>query len=89
MIDAWIKSKDTGFYSIDYSWRKGEHPKNGKFNPDFFIKIGKDILIVETKADKDICSENKGKIAYAKRHIAELNRLQNKATYSFLDDFPE
>jgi len=35
LIDAWIKSRDTSFYSIDYSWRKGEHPKQGKFNPDF------------------------------------------------------
>ncbi len=82
-VDAWIKSKDTGFYSIDYAWRKGEHPKNGSFNPDFFIKTGKDILIVETKADKDICEENKGKMVYAKRHVLELNKLQNKAAYHF------
>ncbi len=26
LIDGWIKSRDTGFYSIEYSWRKGEHP---------------------------------------------------------------
>ena len=43
-IDAWIKSPDMGFYGIEYSWRKGEHPKQGSFNPDFFIKVGNDIL---------------------------------------------
>ncbi len=83
MIDAWIKSKDTGFYSINYAWRKGEHPKNGLFNPDFFIKIGNDILIIETKADKDICDENKGKVEYAKKHIIELNKLQEENSYFF------
>ena len=40
-IDAWIKSLDVGFYSVKYSWRKGEHPKQGSFNPDFFIKSWK------------------------------------------------
>jgi len=82
-FDGWIKSKDTGFYEIDYAWRKGEHPKNGKFNPDFFIKKGDNIFIIETKADKDICDENKGKIEYAKKHIIELNKLQNKIKYYF------
>jgi len=41
-IDAWIKSPDIGFYSVEYSWQKGTHPKQGSFNPDFFIKIGND-----------------------------------------------
>lgn len=83
IIDAWIKSKDTGFYSIDYTWRKGEHPKNGQFNPDFFIKIRNNILIIETKADKDISIENKGKIEYAKKHVSKLNELQDKEKYYF------
>lgn len=88
-IDAWIKSRDTGFYTIEYSWRKGAHPKNGQFNPDFFIKIGKDILIVETKADADITDENKGKVEYAKKHVAMLNKLQNKQKYYFWMISPE
>ena len=46
-IDAWVKSPDVGFYSIDYSWRKGEHPEHEGFNPDFFIRVGDDILVVE------------------------------------------
>lgn len=82
-IDAWIKSRDTGFYTIEYSWRKGEHPKNGQFNPDFFIKIGKNILIIETKIDTDITDENKGKVEYAKNHVSMLNSIQNKQKYYF------
>ena len=82
-IDAWIKSRDTGFYTISYSWRKGEHPKIGEFNPDFFIKIGNDILIIETKSEVDISDENKGKVEYAKRHIEMLNKLQKKQKYYF------
>ncbi len=30
LIDTWIKSRDTGFYSIDYSWRKGGTSQTGK-----------------------------------------------------------
>ncbi len=82
-IDMWIKSRDTGFYTIEYSWRKGEHPKNGQFNPDFFIKIGKNILIIETKADTDITDENQGKVEYAKKHVSMLNSIQNKQRYYF------
>ena len=82
-IDAWIKSRDTGFYTISYSWRKGEHPKIGEFNPDFFIKTGNNILIIETKSEIDISDENKGKVEYAKRHIEMLNKLQKKQKYYF------
>jgi len=76
-IDAWIKSLDVGFYSVEYSWRKGEHPKQGSFNPDFFIKMGRDILVVEIKADIDISKENKAKLKYAKQHFNRLNKLQS------------
>jgi len=48
-IDSWIKSTDHEFYSIDYSWRKGEHAKRSTFNPDFFIKVEKRIIVVEIK----------------------------------------
>jgi len=82
-IDAWIKSLDVGFYSIEYSWRKGEHPKQGSFNPDFFIKIGSDIIVVETKMDDDISDENKAKLGYAKYHFENVNKLQNKQKYYF------
>ena len=82
-IDAWIKSLDVGFYKVDYSWRKGEHPKQGSFNPDFFMKIGRDILVVEIKADTDISSENRAKLRYAKEHFNRINELQSEHRYYF------
>src|SRR5690606_33080259 len=54
VIDAWIKSTDRDFYSIEYAWRKGEHQKRGSFNPDFFIRVEKDILVVEIKGDEQV-----------------------------------
>jgi len=88
-IDTWIKSLDVGFYSIDYSWRKGEHPKQGAFNPDFFIKIGNDILVVEIKMDKDVNNENKAKLKYARKHFNRINRFQRSQKYHFKFLSPE
>jgi len=82
-IDAWIKSLDMGFYSIEYSWRKGEHPKQGSFNPDFFIKVGNDIIVVEIKMDGDVSDENKAKLRYSKEHFARVNELQKEHRYYF------
>ncbi len=84
-LDAWVKSPDTHFYEIDYSWRKGEHQKQGTFNPDFFISIdgGKRIMVVETKMDTDVSDENRGKLRYAERHFALLNKNQKAARYHF------
>ena len=82
-IDAWIKSLDVGFYSIEYSWRKGEHPKQGSFNPDFFLRIGSDIIVVEIKMDNDVSDENRAKLRYAKEHFAKVNGLQKELTYYF------
>ncbi|GAH44159.1 unnamed protein product, partial [marine sediment metagenome] len=76
-------SLDVGFYKVDYSWRKGEHPKQGSFNPDFFMKIGRDILVVEIKADTDISSENWAKLRYAKEHFNRINELQSEHRYYF------
>jgi len=82
-IDAWIKSLDVGFYSIEYSWRKGEHPKQGSFNPDFFIKKGNDIIVVEIKMDNDVSDENRAKLRYAKGHFVRVNDLQKEQRYYF------
>lgn len=82
-IDTWIKSLDVGFYSIEYSWRKGEHPKQGSFNPDFFLKVGDDIIVVEIKMDNDFSDENKAKLRYAKEHFAKVNELQKSQRYHF------
>jgi len=39
-IDSWIKSPDSGFYSLDYKyWKGGKDPVHRSFNPDFFVLI--------------------------------------------------
>jgi type III restriction enzyme len=82
-IRAWIKSPDVGFYEIAYSWRRGDHTKQGKFNPDYFIRLAdsKDVLVVELKADDDDTDENKAKLAYAMEHFACVNEVQDEAAY--------
>lgn len=79
-IDSWIKSRDVGFYSIEYTWKKNSHQiKNQSFNPDFFIKIIKNnktyYLVVEIKADGDDCDENKAKYKYGIEHFENLNEI--------------
>ena len=77
-VDAWLKSRDMGFYSIEYSWRKGEHPTQGNFNPDFFLKFGENIVLIEVKADDDDSDENKAKYRWAKQHFETLNEELKK-----------
>ena len=77
-LDSWVKSRDKGFYSIEYSWRKGEHPIQGNFNPDFFLKIDNNIVVVEIKSDGDDSEENKAKYRWAKRHFEDLNKEMKK-----------
>jgi type III restriction enzyme len=74
--DAWLKSTTTRFYEIDYAWKKGEHPKRGKFNPDFFIKAGNIILVIEIKGNEELADpseENRKKNEYAVAHFKRLN----------------
>ncbi len=77
-LDAWIKSRDVGFYSVEYAWRKGEHPTQGNFNPDFFLKIGNNIIVIEIKSDGDDSEENKAKYRWAKKHFEDLNEELEK-----------
>ena len=78
-IDTWIKSRDSGFYSIEYSITStgGKHSKIQTFNPDFFIKVtdnnASHFIIVEIKSDGDVSDENKAKWKYAKQHFEDLN----------------
>jgi len=91
-VDSWIKSRDTGFYSIEYSWRKGEHPKQGKFNPDFFLKIKNKIIVLEIKDDDmikrvkeggDIAKDMRAKYRYTIEHLNILNEKQKGQEYHF------
>jgi type III restriction enzyme len=78
-IDCWVKSKDTGFYSIPYNYRPGTHPQQKQFNPDFIIKKANKIIFVETKHDEDTDVKNRDKIAGANDYFVELNaKVENK-----------
>lgn len=89
-IDAWIKSRDQNFYSIEFSWRKGEHVTQAAFNPDFFLKFGNNIIVVEVKANEDDSEENKAKYRWARQHFRTLNeelqkfKIKQKYFFHFL-----
>ena len=75
--DAWIKSTSIRFYEIDYAWKKGEHPKRGKFNPDLFIKVGNLMLVIEIKGEEELhepSKENRKKNEYSLAHFQRVNK---------------
>lgn len=80
MIDAWLKSPSTGFYSLEYAWKKnprhGEAIRYDKFNPDFFLKIKDKLVVVEIKDDNEIeepSAKNIGKHKAATEHFKIIN----------------
>lgn len=80
-VGAWLKNTPVGFYSIEYAWKKGEHPKRGEFSPDFFIKQSDCIFVVEIKDDGEIndpSAENVKKHEYANAHFDRLNKWLEK-----------
>jgi type III restriction enzyme len=75
-FDAWLKNAAMNFYSLEYAWKKGEHPKRGEFSPDFFIKKGERVYVAEIKDDGEIndpAPENVKKHEYARAHFERLN----------------
>lgn len=81
-LDSWLKSTPMGFYSIEYAWKKGNTPKRGEFSPDFFIKKGSQIFVVEVKDDGEIAepsADNVKKHEYATEHFKRLNQWLEKA----------
>lgn len=83
-FDAWIKSKDKGFFSIPYIHRPGTHSLQKDFNPDIIIKKGKRIIVVEIKGIEDSSVKNKDKLEGAIAFFNKLNsKLKNKIVYEF------
>jgi type III restriction enzyme len=81
-FDAWLKNTAMGFYSIEYAWKKGNTPKRGEFSPDFFIKQGDHIFVVEVKGDEEIgdpSADNVKKHEYAMEHFKRLKQWLEKA----------
>lgn len=81
-FDAWLKNAAMNFYSLEYAWKKGEHPKRGEFNPDFFIKQGERIFVAEIKDEGEVSDpspENVKKHEYARAHFERLNDWLEKS----------
>jgi len=75
-IDAWIKNAPQRYYAIEYAWKKGNTLKRGEFSPDFFIKKGNRIFVVEIKGDEELSDpldENQKKFEYASAYFRDLN----------------
>ena len=84
-LDAWLKNTAVGFYWIEYAWKKGNTPKRGEFSPDFFIKQGDHIFVVEVKGDEEIAdpsADNVKKHEYATDHFKRLNQWLEKSKIS-------
>lgn len=80
-VDGWLKNSPQRFYAIEYAWKKGEHPKRGEFSPDFFIKKGNTVYVVEIKDDGEIddpSPETQKKFEYARDHFGRLNKWLKK-----------
>lgn len=83
LIDSFVKNPDKSFYSFPYSYKPETKAKTKtrqeNFNPDFFLKKGDDILVVEIKKDGDDSKKNTAKYRDGKRHFEELNKaLESK-----------
>lgn len=75
-VHAWVKSPDSGFYSVPYAITRNGNTRNLGFNPDWFIAVGDDILVVETKMNEDTKDENRAKIKSATEYFAKVNELR-------------
>ncbi|MGD9973625.1 MAG: DEAD/DEAH box helicase [Desulfatirhabdiaceae bacterium] len=81
VLDAWLKSAPQRYYTIEFAWKKGEHPKRGEFSPDFFVKKEDMIYVIEIKDDSEITDpspENQKKFDYAQTHFERLNQWLSK-----------
>lgn len=84
-VHGWLKSSAMGFYSVEYAWKKGTTAKRGEFSPDFFIKQGEVVFVVEVKGNEEIsdpAADNIKKYEYAMEHFKRLNEWLEKANIS-------
>jgi len=78
LIDSFIKNPDKSFYSFPYSYKPETKARTKtrqeNFNPDFFLKKGDDVIVVEIKKDGDDNKKNAAKYRDGKKHFDELNK---------------
>jgi type III restriction enzyme len=78
-FDSFVKMPNKGGYSFPYSYKPAKvaktHVANENFNPDYFLKLntGKDILVVEVKAEGDDSNRNRAKFRDGLEHFKRLN----------------
>ncbi len=94
-VDGWMKNTAMGFYAVDYAWSKPtaregggpSHIKRGKFSPDFFVKQGKHIFVVEIKDDDEVNEPSRENIAKYESSVSHFRRLNgwldDGSTYQF------
>lgn len=80
LIDSFLKSPDKGFYNFPFSYKPAgvgsSHVKSENFNPDFFLKL-KDqnvVLVVEIKSTDVNRPKNKAKYRDGAEHFNTLNQ---------------
>ena len=71
-VRAWIKSPDSGFYSVPYVITRNGITRNLGFNPDWFVLVGDDVLVIETKMNGDKSDENRAKLKGATDYFARV-----------------
>jgi type III restriction enzyme len=78
-LRSWIKAPDTGFYTIQFSFKKNAQAKRrvADFNPDFFLwqAATDDVIVVETNMSGDTSALNRGKLEAASQHFLVINEL--------------
>ncbi|MDZ4164148.1 MAG: hypothetical protein U1C55_03380 [Smithellaceae bacterium] len=78
VIDSFLKNPDKSFYTFPYSYKPETKAKTKtrqeNFHPDFFLKKGDDIIVVEIKKDGDDSKKNAAKYRDGNKHFDELNK---------------
>jgi type III restriction enzyme len=75
-VTAWVKSPDTGFYSLPFAITQNGDTHYGNFNPDWILRVGDDTLIVETKENDAVNDENRAKVKGAHEYVRRINELR-------------
>lgn len=76
LFDSFVKNPNKSFYSFPYSYKPEGRTQttHDNFNPDFFLKKGDDVIVVEIKKDGDDSKKNKAKLRDGSRHFEDLNK---------------
>ena len=74
-LHDWVKSPNVGFYGVPYTTSRAGVTRNQTFNPDWLLRRGDEIIVVETKGDNDLSAENRAKLRDANAWFGRINVL--------------